>query len=124
MAEASCTKYGPILRRFEWDCRVYSALGAGDLCLDSTLPSATPPLSLALLAAFRFVSESLPLKEFLFSRRKHKHLAAIGAFQLPVSQIHGRSSRMGEESKCAPVLGKGQLNRSQPITAKRTAVVQ
>jgi|ERR1019366_1781166 hypothetical protein len=106
MAEASCTKYRLVLRRIEWDSCVAPALSAGDMCFNSTPSSAALPLSLTLLAAFLFVSESLPLKEFLFPRRKHKHLAAFGAFQLPVSQIHGRSSRVGESQSALPFWGK------------------
>jgi hypothetical protein len=45
---------------------------------DST-PFAVLALSLALLAVLRFVDESLPLKELLFSRREYKHSCAIDA---------------------------------------------
>src|SRR5579863_680561 len=96
MGEAGCTKYGPVLRRLERHSCVAPTLGADDLCFDTTPPLVALSLRLARLAAFRFVSESLAAEEFLFPGRKHKRHSAFGTLQLTVSQVHGRSSRVGK----------------------------
>jgi hypothetical protein len=56
--------------------------------LDSTLPLPAIPLRLALLAVFRFVGESLLMKELLFPRRKHKHHTATYTQNISVSKRH------------------------------------
>lgn len=108
MAEATCTKHGPILCRLEWNSCALPALGADDGCFNSTPSPVTMPLSSELLAVFRFVDEPLGLEEFLFSHRKHKHFPAYSAFQCRSAKsmvapvVRGRS-------KCAPRQGKNQL---------------
>jgi hypothetical protein len=54
----------------------------------STLRFDALPLSLALLAVFRVVGESLLVKELLFTRRKHKLQTATHTQDISVSKRH------------------------------------
>jgi hypothetical protein len=66
---------------------------------DSTLPVDALPLSLALLAVFRFVSKSLFLEELLFSRRKHKHHTATYTQDISVSKRHNPPPSSADSEK-------------------------
>ncbi len=55
---------------------------------DSSPPNSALPLSLAELAVFWYMRKSLLLEELLFSRRKHKHHAAIHTQHISVSKAH------------------------------------
>jgi len=59
---------------------------------DSTPPLDALPLSLALLAVFWFVSESLFLEKLLFSRRKHKRHTATGTPDISVGKVPHKPS--------------------------------
>ncbi len=84
---------------------------------DSTLPFVALPLSLALLAVFGFVGESLLMKELLFTRRKHKHHTATNTQNISVSKRHNplqaqqiqRRVNGGQQSLCENSLRVGHL---------------
>jgi hypothetical protein len=69
------------------------------MCFNSTLPFDALPLSLALLAVFRFVSKSLFLEELLFSRREHKHQTATCTQDISVSKRHNPPPSSADSEK-------------------------
>ena len=65
----------------------------------STLPFAALPLSLALFAVFRFVDESLLMKELLFSRRKYKLQTTTHTEDISVNKRHDPPSKLSRLSE-------------------------
>src|SRR6266700_4177206 len=84
--ETRPAQYTFALPRLEWDSCVAAASRADDVRFDSKPTCRAFRLALALFAMFRFVVESLLMKEFLLSRRKHKHHTAIYAQDISVSK--------------------------------------
>jgi hypothetical protein len=73
--ETGTTENGPFPSRLEWDCCIYSAIGALYARFESYPADAR---CLASLAAFRVMIESLVTEELLFGSREHECLAALG----------------------------------------------
>jgi len=73
------------------------------------------PLGLALLAVFRFVDESLFLKELLFTRRKNKHHTTTYTQDISVRKGHNPPSKLsrfreGSTGDSSPSVKSGSVS--------------